>query len=78
MCRTRWTSKEDRIVKSVIKKNVKTTVAIELLENMLPCRTYSAIGQRVYKFKGRKNTPVAKIKVLSRVEKHSDHVRIYF
>ena len=81
MERKRWTPKEDRIVKATLKKAKKPSIAAELLENRLTDRTYSAICQRIVKFKSaQKNKKVEKstVKVVKRLTFNGDHVRLYF
>ena len=81
MERKRWTPKEDRIVKATLKKAKKPSIAAELLENRLTDRTYSAITQRIFKFKNaQKSRKVEKspVKVVKRMTFNGDHVRLYF
>lgn len=81
MEKRRWTPKEDRIVKATLKKAKKPSIAAELLENRLTDRTYSAICQRIVKFKSaQKNKKVEKstVKVVKRLTFNGDHVRLYF
>jgi len=75
----RWTPKEDRIVKTILKKAKKPSIAAELLEDRLTDRTYSAISQRIFKLTraGRTKTPTS-TKVVRKLVLHKDHVRLYF
>lgn len=81
MERKRWTPKEDRIVKATLKKAKKPSIAAELLEDRLTDRTYSAICQRIVKFRSaEKSKKVEKspVKVVKRMTFNGDHVRLYF
>lgn len=77
----RWTPKEDRIVKATLKKAKKPSIAAQLLEDRLTDRTYSAITQRIFKFRNakrtKKQTPEA-VRVVKKLTFNGDHVRLYF
>ena len=80
MERKRWTPKEDRIVKATLKKAKKPSIAAELLEDRLTDRTYSAICQRIVKFRSAQKNKKEKssVKVVKRMTFNGDHVRLYF
>lgn len=78
----RWTPKEDRIVKATLKKAKKPSIAAELLEDRLTDRTYSAICQRIVKFrrfeKASRTANKSAVKVVKKLTFNGDHVRLYF